>query len=144
MDLDFKNKKVLVRVDFNVPLDDKFKITDDTRIQSALPTIKHILKAGGAVILMSHLGRPQKKLNEDGSINVKKFTLEHLVKYLSKKLRVKVKFCKQTIGKEATAMAKSLKAGEVLLLQNTRFEKGETKGDKKLAKAMAALGDLYV
>ena len=87
MNLDFKNKKVLVRVDFNVPLDNKYKITDDTRIKSALPTIKHILKAGGAVILMSHLGRPQKKLNEDGSINVGKFTLEHLISHLNKKLK---------------------------------------------------------
>lgn len=144
MKFDFKNKKALVRVDFNVPLNDKFKITDDTRIKSALPPIKHILKAGGAVILMSHLGRPQKKLNEDGSINVKKFTLKHLVSHLSKKLKVKVKFCKETVGKEATAMVKALKPGEVLLLENTRFEKGETKGDKKLAKAMAALGDLYI
>lgn len=144
MDLIFKNKKVLVRVDFNVPLNDEYKITDDTRIRSALPTIKHILKEGGAVILMSHLGRPQKKLNDDGSINVKKFTLEHLVSHLSKKLRVKVKFCKEVVGKEATKMVKALKKGEVLLLENTRFEKGETKGDPKLAKAMAAHGDLYV
>ena len=144
MDLDFKNKKALVRVDFNVPLDDKFNITDDTRIEGALPTIKHILKEGGAVILMSHLGRPQKKLNDDGSINVKKFTLEHLVKHLSKKLKVKVKFCKATVGKEAKAMAKDLKSGEVLLLENTRFEKGEEKGDEKLAKAMSSLGDLYI
>jgi len=144
MNLDFKNKKVLVRVDFNVPLNDKFKITDDTRIKSALPTIKYILKEGGAVILMSHLGRPQKKLNEDGTINVKKFTLEHLVAHLNKKLRVKVKFCKETVGKQATKMAKSLKSGEVMLLENTRFEKGETKGDSKLAKALSTLGDLYV
>ena len=144
MNLDFKNKKVLVRVDFNVPLDTKYKITDDTRIRSAIPTIKRILKEGGAVILMSHLGRPQKKLNEDGSINVKKFTLEHLVGHLSKKLKAKVKFCKETVGKEATKMAKSLKKGEVLLLENTRFNKGETKGDKKLAKEMSKLGDLYV
>jgi len=144
MNLDFKNKKVLVRVDFNVPLSDKFKITDDTRIKSALPTLKHILKEGGAIILMSHLGRPQKKLNEDGSINVKKFTLEHLVKHLSTKLKVKVKFCKETVGKEATKAAKSLKKGEVLLLENTRFNKGETKGDAKLAKEMSKLGDVYV
>jgi len=144
MNIDFKNKKVLVRVDFNVPLNDKYKITDDTRIKSALPTIKHILKAGGAVILMSHLGRPQKKSNEDGSINVEKFTLEHLVPHLNKKLKLKVKFCPETIGKEATKMAKALKSGEVLLMQNTRFEKGETAGDPKLAKAMSALADIYI
>lgn len=144
MNLDFKNKKVLVRVDFNVPLDDKYKITDDTRIKSALPTIKHILKSGGAVILMSHLGRPLKNLNEDGSINVKKFTLEHLVAHLNKKLRLKVKFCPETVGKEATKMAKALKSGEVLLMENTRFEKGETTGDPKLAKAMSTLADVYI
>ena len=144
MNLEFKNKKVLVRVDFNVPLDNKNKITDDTRIKSALPTIKHILKAGGAVILMSHLGRPQKKLKEDGSVNVNKFTLQHLVSHLNKKLRLKVKFCPETVGKEATKMAKVLKSGEVLLMENTRFEKGETKGDPKLAKSMSALADYYI
>ena len=144
MNLNFKNQKVLVRVDFNVPLDAKYKITDDTRIRSAIPTIKQILKDGGSIILMSHLGRPQKKKNEDGTINVKKFTLEHLVKDLSKKLKIKVKFCKETVGKEATKMAKALKKGEVLLLENTRFEKGETKGDTKLAKEMSKLADLYV
>lgn len=144
MNIDFKDKKVLVRVDFNVPLDDKNKITDDTRIRSALPTIKHILKKGGAVILMSHLGRPQKKLMEDGSLNVEKFTLQHLVSHLNKKLRKKVKFCSKTVGKEAEGMVKELKGGEVLLLENTRFNKGETKGDPKLAKAMSKLGDIYI
>jgi len=144
MDINFKNKKALVRVDFNVPLDDKYKISDDTRIKGALPTIKHILKQGGAVILMSHLGRPQKKLNEDGSINVKKFTLNHVVSHLSKKLRVKVKFCPETVGKEATKMAKALKPGEVLVLENTRFQKEESKGDKAFAKKLAALGNVYV
>ena len=78
MNIDFKNKKVLVRVDFNVPLDSDYNITDDTRIKNALPTIKYILENGGAVILMSHLGRPQKKLTEDGKIDVEKFTLRHL------------------------------------------------------------------
>ncbi len=145
MDLNFKNKKVLMRVDFNVPLDAKYKITDDTRIRAALPTIKKALKEGGAVILMSHLGRPQKKKNEDGSINVEKFTLQHIVAHLSKKLRgVKVRFCPETVGDLATKMAKSLKKGEVLVLENTRFQAAEAKGATKFAKQLAALADLYV
>jgi len=144
MNLNFKGKKAIVRVDFNVPLDAKYKITDDTRIRGALPTIKHILKSGGAVILMSHLGRPQKKLNEDGSINVKKFTLEHVVKHLGKLLRKKVQFCPQTVGPIATKMTKVLKPGEVLVLENTRFQKEEGKGDKAFAKKLSKLADLYV
>ncbi|MEM6967286.1 MAG: phosphoglycerate kinase [Bacteroidota bacterium] len=144
MNLQFKDKKVLVRVDFNVPLDDNHNITDDTRIRSALPTIKHILKKGGAVILMSHLGRPQKKRKEDGTIDVEKFTLRHLIKPLNKKLRKKVKFCPTTVGDEAEKMVATLKGGDILLLENTRFNEGETKGDPALAKAMAKLGDLYV
>ena len=145
MNLVLKNKKVLLRVDFNVPLDDKFKVTDDTRIQGALPTIKHILKEGGSAIIMSHLGRPQKKKKEDGSIDVEKFTLKHIVPHLSKQLKgVKVMFCPVTVGKEAKEMAKALKPGEVLVLENTRFQAGEAKGDESLAKKMAQLGDLYV
>ena len=143
-DLNFKNKKVLVRVDFNVPLNDKFKITDDTRIKRALPTIKHILKAGGAVILMSHLGRPGKKKLADGSIDKKRFTLQHLQGHLKKKLRTQVHFCDECGGKNAAAMAKKTKAGEVLLLENTRFYAGETKGDKAFAKSIAVLGDMYI
>ena len=144
MNLDLNNKKVLVRVDFNVPLDADFNITDDTRIRAALPTIKHILKNGGAVILMSHLGRPQKKLKEDGSVNVEAFTLKHLVKHLNKLLRKKVQFSPETVGPQATKLAKGLKSGEVLLLENTRFQKEESAGDKAFAKKLAALADLYV
>ncbi|MFT5165407.1 MAG: phosphoglycerate kinase [Saprospiraceae bacterium] len=144
MNLNFKGKKTLIRVDFNVPLDDKYKITDDTRIQAALPTIKHILKAGGSVILMSHLGRPLKKLNEDGSINVKKFTLQHVVSHLGKLLRKKVQFCPETVGKEASKMAKTLQPGEIMILENTRFQKEEEAGDEAFAKKLSALGNLYV
>ena len=83
MTIDYKGKKALIRVDFNVPLDAEYNITDDTRMQKALPTLKHILEEGGALIVMSHLGRPMKKKNEDGSINVEKFTLKHLVAHLT-------------------------------------------------------------
>jgi phosphoglycerate kinase len=144
MNLKLKGKRVLTRVDFNVPLDANFKITDDTRIQAALPTIKHLLHEGASIILMSHLGRPQKKLNEDGSINVEKFTLRHLVDHLSSELNVEVKFCSETVGDTASMMSENLKPGEVLLLENTRFQKEESKGDKKFAKRLAQLGDVYV
>ncbi len=144
MDLNFNQKKVLVRVDFNVPLDKQYNITDDTRIRAAVPTIRHILDQGGAAILMSHLGRPEDKLNPDGSINKEKFTLRHLVGHLSDLLGVKVQFCEELVGEKATAAAAQLKSGEVLMLENTRFYPGETKGDKALAQQLAALGDMYV
>lgn len=142
--IDFAGKKVLIRVDFNVPLDEQYNITDDTRIRAAAPTIKRILAEGGAAILMSHLGRPQKKKKEDGSINVEKFTLRHIVAHLSTVLGVPVKFSEYTIGPEAETMAASLQAGEVLLLENTRFHAGESKGDEDLAAQMARLGEVYV
>ena len=141
---DFKNKKALVRVDFNVPLDKSLNITDDTRIVMALPTINHILKNGGSVILMSHLGRPLKKLKADGSLDVDSFTLRHLVSHLSELLGKEVKFCPETVGEKATSMAASLQPGEVLLLENTRFQKEEEKGDEVFSQRLAALGDLYV
>jgi phosphoglycerate kinase len=144
MNLQFKDKKALVRVDFNVPLDKQYNITDDTRIREALPTIRHILAQGGSVILMSHLGRPLEKLNADGSINREKFTLQHLVKHLKKKLKVKVQFADDCIGKSAVKKAAALKPGEVLLLENTRFYPEEEQGDVTFAKKLAALGDIYV
>ena len=145
MNLDFKDKKVLLRVDFNVPLNDQFQVTDDTRIQGALPTIKKILQEGGAVIIMSHLGRPQKKKKEDGNINVEKFTLQHIVSHLSQQLEgVKVMFCPETVGDEAEKMVAALTPGEILVLENTRFNEGEETGDEDLAEQMAALGDVYV
>ena len=144
MNLDFKNKKTLIRVDFNVPLDKQYKITDDTRIREALPTIRHILDAGGSVILMSHLGRPLEKLNTDGTINREKFTLKHLVSHLRKKLKTKVHFADDCIGKSAVKKAAALQAGEVLLLENTRFYPEEEKGDAAFAQKLAALADQYV
>lgn len=133
----FAGKKALIRVDFNVPLNDKFEITDDNRIRAALPTIKKILKDGGSVILMSHLGRPK-----DGPTN--KYSLKHLVNHLSEALGVKVLFADDCIGEEAKQKSASLKPGEVLLLENLRFYKEEEKGDKAFAKKLAALGDVYV
>jgi len=145
MTLNFDKKKALVRVDFNVPLDkNTFEITDDTRIRAAVPTIKNILADGGAAILMSHLGRPQKKLKEDGSIDVEKFTLKHVVAHVSKLLGTKVHFCPDTVGTAAEKMAETLPFGEVLIVENTRFSEGESKGDEAFAKQLAKLGDVYV
>lgn len=142
--LELRNQKVLVRVDFNVPLDEDFQVSDDTRIQAALPTIQHILSVGGAVILMSHLGRPQKKLKADGSIDRDRFSLRHLVGHLSKVLGQEVQFVEDTIGEEVEALARNLKAGSVLLLENTRFYEEEKKGDRLFAQALANLADVYV
>lgn len=144
MEINFQDKKALIRVDFNVPLDKKYQITDDTRIRAALPTIKHVLSQGGAAILMSHLGRPQQKKKEDGAINVEAFTLEHLVEHLEALLNVPVHFCPEVVGEKATEMAADLPMGEVLLLENTRFKPGEEKGSEELAKAMSELGDVYI
>ena len=134
----FKNEKALVRVDFNVPLDDHFKITDDTRMRSAVPTIKKILNDGGSVILMSHFGRP-KKGPED------KFSLKHLLPHLKELLgNTNVLFANDCIGDEATKKSKELKPGEVLLLENLRFHAEEEKGDEEFAKKLSLLGDVYV
>ena len=137
-------KKVLIRVDFNVPLNASYEITDDTRIRKAIPTIKAALDQGAAVILASHLGRPQKKKTEDGQINVEKFTLRHLVNHLSSLLDVNVKFSSDTIGQDAFDKALNLNPGEVLLLENTRFQAGESKGDREMAAKLAKLADAYV
>ncbi|MGN8059050.1 phosphoglycerate kinase [Pedobacter sp. 22163] len=134
---DFKDKKALIRVDFNVPLDDEFKITDDKRIRAALPTISKILKDGGAVILMSHLGRPK-----DGPTD--KYSLKHILSDLSALVCVEVKFADDCIGESAAKQAADLKPGEVLLLENLRFYKEEEKGDVAFAEKLSKLGDVYV
>lgn len=144
MNINFKNKKALVRVDFNVPLNDDFSVADDTRMKGALPTIQHILKEGGAVILMSHLGRPMKKLKEDGSVDRERYTLQHIVSHLSTLLGTSVKFSEQTVGVKASELANALKSGEVLVLENTRFQKEEKKGDPDFAHQLADLADVYV
>ncbi len=136
-DLNFNGKKALIRVDFNVPLDENFNITDDNRIQGALPTIKKILKDGGSVILMSHLGRPKEGPTD-------KYSLKHIVKHLSDVLGVDVQFANDCIGAEAVEKAKNLQPGQVLLLENLRFYKEEEKGDREFAKKLADLVDVYV
>ncbi|GEP90855.1 phosphoglycerate kinase [Chitinophaga terrae (ex Kim and Jung 2007)] len=137
-DYNFNGRKALVRVDFNVPLNDKFEITDDTRMRAAVPTIKKILKDGGAVILMSHLGRPK-----DGPTD--KYSLRHLVYHLITLLDgVTVKFAEDCVGPVAEKAAADLQMGEVLLLENLRFHKQEEKGDASFAEQLAKLGNVYV
>ena len=137
-------KKVLIRVDFNVPLNKQFEITDDTRIRKALPTIQAALAQNAAVILMSHLGRPLKKLNDDGTINKEKFSLKHIVANLSKALGKEVIFANDTVGNDAYDKALALQPGQVLLLENTRFDKGEKTGDDEYAAKLAKLADAYI
>lgn len=134
---DFTNKKVIVRVDFNVPLNNKFEITDDTRIKAAIPTIQKIREGSGAVILMSHLGRPKEGPEE-------KFSLKHLVNDLSVKLGTEVQFADDCIGIQAKEKAAALENGQVLLLENLRFYKEETKGDEVFAEKLAGLADVYM
>lgn len=133
-----------MRVDFNVPLDKNQHVTDDNRIRAALPTIQQLLERDAALILMSHLGRPQKKKKEDGSIDRDRFSLKPAADRLAELLGKPVQFCTATVGPEAEAMAAALKPGEVLVLENTRFEVGEGKGDAALAEQLAKLGDVYV
>jgi len=133
----FSGKKALIRVDFNVPLDADFKITDDTRIRAALPTIEKILKDGGAVILMSHLGRP-KNGPEDA------FSLKHLIGHLTDLLNTDVIFADDCVGAKATSAAADLQMGQILLLENLRFHKEETAGDRSFSEQLAQLGDVYV
>jgi len=135
-DVDVKGKRVLVRVDFNVPIKEG-KVADDTRIKAALPTIKYLLDHGASVILFSHLGRPK-----DGPDPL--YTMRPTAEHLSKLLGMPVNFAEEAVGEVATKAAKALKPGQVLVLENTRFYKGETKNDMELAKQWASLADLYV
>ncbi|HTG67412.1 MAG TPA: phosphoglycerate kinase [Flavobacterium sp.] len=135
-DFNFANKKAIIRVDFNVPLDENFNVTDVTRIEAAKPTIDKILADGGSVILMSHLGRP-KGVEE-------KYSLKHILKTASEILGVPVKFASNCVGELAKQAANDLKAGEVLLLENLRYHAEEEAGDVAFAKELASLGDIYV
>lgn len=134
--LDFTNQRALIRVDFNVPLSEKQQVTDKTRIEAAKPTIEYILAQGGSCVLLSHLGRP------DG--RDPKLSLNHLVKTASAVLGVEVQFCDQVIGPEAEQKATQLQAGQVLLMENLRYHKEETKGDEAFAEQLARLGTIYV
>jgi len=134
---DFAGKKAVVRVDFNVPLNDKYEITDETRIKATIPTITKILNDGGSCVLMSHLGRPKEGPAE-------KYSLKHLVKRLSEVFGANVKFASDCIGDEALALASSLQPGEILLLENLRFYKEEEKGDVEFAKKLARYGNVWV
>ncbi len=135
-ELDLAGKRVLMRVDFNVPMEDG-KISDDTRIRAALPTIEYTLEKGAKVVLMSHLGRPKGEPNQ-------KFSLEPVARRLEELLNKKVIFCKETIGENAEKVSESLPIGGIMLLENTRFFAGEKKNDPQFAKALAKLGDIHV
>ncbi len=135
-DFNFKNKRALIRVDFNVPLNDKFEVTDATRIVSAKPTIIKILEDGGSCVLMSHLGRPKGVQDE--------YSLKHIVNKIEDILGVEVKFASDCVGAEAEEMANALQPGEILLLENLRFHDEEKQGDKAFAEKLSKLGDIYV
>ncbi len=135
-DINFSGKKALIRVDFNVPLDENFNVTDANRIEAAKPTIDKILNDGGSVILMSHLGRP--KAQEE------KYSLKHIVKKISEVLGRPVQFANDCVGEEAITKGNGLNSGEVLLLENLRFHKEEEAGDLEFSKQLASLGDVYV
>jgi phosphoglycerate kinase len=136
-DINFKGKRALIRVDFNVPLDKSFKVTDDNRIRSTIPTLKKILNDGGSCILMSHLGRPKEGPEE-------KYSLKHTIKTTEQLIGVPVQFANDCIGDEAVSKSSQLKPGQVLLLENLRFYKQEEKGDLAFAEKLSKLGDIYV
>lgn len=136
-DFSFKDKKALVRVDFNVPQDDQLKVTDNTRIVAVRPTVEKILNDGGSVILMTHLGRPKGEVKDE-------FSLKHIADEVSKVLGKEVKFVEESIGEKAERAASELKPGEILLLENLRFHNEEEKGDEAFAEKLSKLGDAYV
>src|SRR5262245_6080604 len=136
---DLKGKRVLIRVDFNVPLDEKGNVSNSHRIEAALPTIRHVLDAGASAVVMSHLGRPK----GDPAIDAR-FTMDRVADKLGRLLGRPARQLNQVVGPEATRAAQQLKAGEVLVLENLRFHAGEQAGDVEYAKQIAALGDVYV
>lgn len=137
MNINFKNKRALIRVDFNVPLDAQFNVTDNSRILAAMPTIKKVLSDGGSVVLMSHLGRPKEGPTD-------KYSLKYLLPELEKLFGLNIKFANDCIGEESFKLSNELKPGEILLLENLRFYKQEEKGDVDFAEKLAKHGDIYV
>ncbi|NBQ46899.1 MAG: phosphoglycerate kinase, partial [Sphingobacteriia bacterium] len=135
--IEFAGKRAVIRVDFNVPLNEKFEVTDATRIRAAIPTLKKILKDGGSIVLMSHLGRPKEGPTD-------KYSLRHIVSEVEKHLGVPVQFAEDCIGEGAFKRSAALKAGEVLLLENLRFYKEEEKGNAEFAKKLSEHGQIYV
>ena len=142
--LDVTGRKVIVRVDFNVPLDDQFRVTDDTRIRSTIPTIHYLIDKGARVILLAHFERPLKNLLPNGELDKVRFTLKHVVSTLSTLVGKKVDFFPDTIGEKVFQKVNDLQDGDVILLENTRFYAGEEKGDAEFAKRLASLGEIYV
>ncbi len=136
-DLDLKGKRVLMRVDFNVPLDENQNITDDVRITAALPSIEKVIAEGGKLILMSHLGRPKGEVKSE-------YSLKPVAERLSELLNKEIKFATDCIGDEVTKLVAGLKNGEVLLLENLRFHKAETNNDPEFSKQLASFGDVYI
>ena len=134
---DFTGKKAIIRVDFNVPINEKLEVADDTRIKAALPTIRKILSSGGSTILMSHLGRPKGEYEE-------KFSLKNILSRLSELVETEVKFAQDCVGEKTSKIVNELKPGDVLLLENLRFHKEEKTGEETFAKKLADLGDVYV
>lgn len=143
-ELNVNGKTVLVRVDFNVPLNAEGQVTDDTRVRGALPTIKALIERGAAIVLMSHLGRPQKKKRDDGSVDTDKFSIKPAADKLAELLDVVVKTADDVGGADSLAKANALRPGEILIIENTRFDPGEEKGDEQLAERLAQLGDVYI
>jgi phosphoglycerate kinase len=142
--LDVRDKKIILRVDFNVPLSKDYQVTDDTRLRGALPTIQYLIEQGARIILVSHFGRPLAKLLPNGEIDKTKYSLRHVVPLLSELLNKKIDFFDDVLGNEVLQKTNALKPGDVLLLENTRFYPGEEKGDAGMAAQLAALGEIYV
>lgn len=136
-DFNFKDKKALIRVDFNVPLDTEFNVTDTSRIEAARPTVLKVLEDGGSAVLMSHMGRPKGQRNEDMS-------LKHICNTVSDVIGVQVKFVEDCVGEKVEEAVANLQSGEILLLENLRFYNEETNGDKDFAKQLSKFGDIYI